>query len=46
MDNIRKRAPWMVAILLLGMFAGCMVDPNYFRFACRGEAANLLSKAS
>ena len=31
MDQIRKRAPWMVAILVLGMFAGCMVGPNYHR---------------
>jgi outer membrane protein, multidrug efflux system len=31
MDRIRKRAPWMVAILVLGMFAGCMVGPNYHR---------------
>ncbi len=31
MDNIRKRAPWTVAILVLGMFGGCMVGPNYHR---------------
>jgi multidrug efflux system outer membrane protein len=31
MDNVRKRAPWIVAILVLGMSAGCKVGPNYHR---------------
>ena len=31
MDNIRKRAPWAVAILALGVVSGCMVGPNYHR---------------
>jgi multidrug efflux system outer membrane protein len=39
MDHIRKLAPWVVAVLALGIIAGCVVGPNYHRPVVQPPAA-------